>query len=1616
MNEFSKGANENVLPTEYGKAYVARSKIPELNLFPAPEPLDDSFDVDFDDDEDILENGNSGLICKETSAERFKERISQVYQQENVLANIMTSKSILPICDYESAIVEAVRDHRVTIVKGSTGCGKSTMVSQFILKDAISRNEPCRVIVTQPRRIAAKALANYVSKACNWPLGDVVGYQVGLDRKNQSENTLILYATPGVVLRKLSQFREGSFISTVTHIIVDEVHERSRDVDFLLLILRSYLKIRAELKMVLMSATIDTGLYEKYFTDPRLSLNISNVPVIRVDVESYQVGRFWLDDLNLPEVERVNHHLELPKLEKDLLNVCQKIIQALDMGHDASISKGAVLVFLPGLDAIWDMNEVLEECEEYRNWEVVILHSRLPDAKESLAFQAVPPNKRKIILATNIAESSVTFPDVQFVLDCCLTKRDMCDRVNFLPMLGLDWASKSEIRQRSGRTGRVADGYVYHLTFRHLYESLPEHPPPEIERTPLPNVVALAKGLPFEGGIKDIFSLALTPPDERDIDLGVLILKEAGALSLVRHTDVDHSATQLTLLGRVINLFPLDINLTKLIMMGWCLGVTEEMITLAAILNHQDLFLHVIGKQHEVLYCKLFWSEDSGSDAISQYRAYKAVMKLGKGLRRNFMKRFHINENIVRDISLLEGELRAISSKAGLLLPDVSRPIIPPEELNGWMKVAMAAAFYPNYLSPIPVCEDIAARILKLHDPRSSIHLKYPIESLTEVSEFLSTVTCGVNLEFFQTDCIADFVCLPMSKEPDAESLENDLRRKIYRSGENVHPPVLLSFRMQRKTPSQRLRKTTRRNFGIDPEIWNKCVPAFEWPKISKGRIRVIITEVHTLTKFSASFADMDSQKLITAIEERLDAAAKTMVIMNPENVRCGVNVIALKMNKRQGGFIRARAEVIHVSAEDSLALLRFVDYGGWSDVPIKKLWQYEPSFLGDLGNVPAQAFLCELKGLARSDFFFTGTKMEAVRRFEELVRGKDDFSTHIEFYSLHYGTAKVSLSLVHDGDHEEEDIGATLLDAGVLKHVEEDRISEDNHYVWISQFVPGIDAVLPKDDSGKFRGLALEHLMSKKQSTHHTTHTGITGSAGINATSPNKLYFRSMCEGLKSGRNVRINPDSINFAVIEPSSNAPLCQLLIAQKVRMDEYGSVVVSNTTTMSFMPGLPSLLCMCFSPVVRFSLDRHGKKIVGLFAGVGSVKRESGEFVPVFPDHEMEVLNTIEISEDDIDAANEIRKIMNDLLTGVPGAARIARTDQRNAGLQTKLRRKLKELLMRPRKALGVVEINPENEDDFRNDESFVWNETDVFHPLRHVKFESSQKERVPGVFTTRVSECANSGQESSCPLLLNRSKELFEMNAVVPQKDAEFYFESLYMHRKSMWRKFSSSPRNLSMSPIILEDGSRVFEIKSKTILQEERCRNESDERYWKLESIFAYGLADSDLPEERSGKKQKSRLQMSSIKCSASIDEAVIFLLLDAVRLRKAYGENDEKIVLRIHPNLAPVQLSIASAAESTTSKEVENFVNYLEDDLRDLGFSLLRSESGLHDASICSWCDEMGIPLLLTVTCDTVSNGTILVRSRETTLNEEVHVTKLVEYLRIYFGILTDEVLRKKA
>ena len=541
------------------------------------------------------------LLDSVAMAERRRASLPQVDYNEQ-----------LPIAEHRANIKQALEQHKVLVIAGETGSGKTTQLPKLCLE--LGRGVQGLIGHTQPRRLAARSVATRIAEELRTPLGGLVGYQVRHeDRSN--EHSLVKLMTDGILLAETAGDR---FLQRYDTLIIDEAHERSLNIDFLLGYIKRILPKRPDLKVIITSATIDLERFSRHFGD---------APIIEVSGRTYPVDTWYRPLLGERDAQG-------NALEEDL-SVEQGILRALEeIGqHERSQQQlpGDVLVFLPGEREIRDCAEVLRKAQ-LRHAMVLPLYARLTPNEQQKIFQ--PQSGRKIVLATNVAETSLTVPGIRYVIDSGTARISRYSYRAKVQRLPVEPVSRASANQRQGRCGRVEAGICIRLYSEEDFLARPQFTDPEILRTNLAAVILQMLSLRL-GAIEDF--PFIEPPEGRAITDGFTTLQELQAVS---------QAGELTELGRQLARLPIDPRVGRMLLAAAEQGSLREVLIVASALSTQDARVRPADKQQAADQAHAQWQDPDSDFAalINLWRDFEQQrQEQGSSAARRWCRQNYVN-------------------------------------------------------------------------------------------------------------------------------------------------------------------------------------------------------------------------------------------------------------------------------------------------------------------------------------------------------------------------------------------------------------------------------------------------------------------------------------------------------------------------------------------------------------------------------------------------------------------------------------------------------------------------------------------------------------------------------------------------------------------------------------------------------------------------------------------------------------------------------------------------------------------------------------------------------------------------------------------------------------
>ncbi|MFJ2917213.1 ATP-dependent RNA helicase HrpA [Streptomyces sp. NPDC087307] len=544
----------------------------------------------------------------------------------------------LPVSQKKDEILEAIRDHQVVIVAGETGSGKTTQIPKICME--LGRGVRGMIGHTQPRRIAARTVAERVADELKTPLGEAVGWKVRFTDQVNPDATFVKLMTDGILLAEIQTDRELRAYDTI---IIDEAHERSLNIDFLLGYLARLLPKRPDLKVVITSATIDPERFARHFGE---------APIVEVSGRTYPV--------------EVRYR---PLLEEDTDDSDRDQITAICDAVDELQTEGPgdILVFLSGEREIRDTADALNK-RNLRHTEVLPLYARLSHAEQHRVFQR--HTGRRIVLATNVAETSLTVPGIKYVIDPGNARISRYSHRTKVQRLPIERISQASANQRKGRCGRTSDGICVRLYSEDDFLTRPEFTDPEILRTNLASVILQMTA----AGLGDIEKFPfIDPPDHRNIRDGIQLLQELGALD----PEEKDPKKRLTPLGRKLSQLPVDPRLARMVIEAERNGCAREVMVIAAALSIQDPRERPSEKQTQADQQHARFKDET-SDFLAFLNLWRYIREQqkerGSSSFRRMCKQEYLNFLRIREWQDIYAQLRTVAKQMGIQLNEDDAP------------------------------------------------------------------------------------------------------------------------------------------------------------------------------------------------------------------------------------------------------------------------------------------------------------------------------------------------------------------------------------------------------------------------------------------------------------------------------------------------------------------------------------------------------------------------------------------------------------------------------------------------------------------------------------------------------------------------------------------------------------------------------------------------------------------------------------------------------------------------------------------------------------------------------------------------------------------------------
>eukprot|EP00127_Corallochytrium_limacisporum_P003212 Clim_evm61s147 gene=Clim_evmTU61s147 len=735
----------------------------EMTPFRDPEREEAKPTTDFEEEDDVaMRFREAAGISAHWNIQRLeKDQVwdAQIYREwthhkakSKEYVESLDTRKRLPTYQMANDVLATVKNSAVTVVSGETGCGKTTQVPQLILDDAIAheRASLCHIVVTQPRRISAISVAHRVASERGESLGQSIGYNIRLENREPRARGSITFCTTGILLRRLTS---DTTFQGVSHVIVDEVHERDMISDFLLILLKRLHRTRPDLKIILMSATINSDVFVRYF---------EGAPHIAIPGRQFPVSEIFLEDI----VPKLQYHVDQPQyrerrsrtkkwrrteseskddqplqsihlatedweklrqrnIDENTIRTCanldyskidyqllEKVIEHIDRDYEG----GGILIFLPG----WtDIKNIMSSLQLHA------LHSMIPQADQQKVFAVPPSGVRKIVFATNIAETSITIEDIVHVVDCGKIKQTVHDVKTKTSHLLPVWVAKANAKQRKGRAGRVKSGKVFRLFTSLHYEQFQDFQIPELLRSSLVELCLQIKVMEL-GKVGPFLAEAIDPPKEAQIKYAISFLQQIHGMN---------SGEQLTSLGRHLAHLPVNPQIGRLLIFGAIFGCLTPTLIIASALGHKDPFVVPMGKEVLADQARAKFAGDGYSDHIALVKAFSQWEE--SGCSANFARRNFLNQSTLLLMSKMCNQFEDLLQSLGFLhgMPrfHFDRNATNEKLLRG----ITCAGLYPHILTSF---EKKRYRVFRDEDgQRCEMHPKSVLDSQTHIpSKYLA--------------------------------------------------------------------------------------------------------------------------------------------------------------------------------------------------------------------------------------------------------------------------------------------------------------------------------------------------------------------------------------------------------------------------------------------------------------------------------------------------------------------------------------------------------------------------------------------------------------------------------------------------------------------------------------------------------------------------------------------------------------------------------------------------------------------------------------------------------------------------------------------------------------
>ncbi|KAI4489293.1 hypothetical protein M0804_004791 [Polistes exclamans] len=1194
----------------------------------------------------------------ESISELQIENLNSLYKEENLH---YTSMSTFSITTMGGEIISKIDNNRLVFIKGPTGCGKSTQVPLLIYDSCLKQNIHCNIIVTQPSQIAAISIAKRICYERDWSIGINVGYHTDFF-KYINKNTFITYCTNYVLLNK---FVERN-VNRYTHIILDDVHERSKELDILLHFIKTYLTNNSSIgKIILMSATFNLKKFVNYFVQDNKDISSSIIDFSK----EYSIHRniSYLHELfmlgSLPKVSK-----DVTVITKRMMNYCVKLIKTIEdfqlkaSGKAKTLNrKSGFLIFLPKIQEIKQMYDKLmsDKYKKYQ-WEVIIFDSSINIFKQEKLLNPQLLNKnRRIILATNIAENGIKIPDVEYIIDFCLTVQLKIDQKSKIPQLRNVWASKIICEQRSNRINCEEEGYTYRLIPKYFYEKiLPKEPNPEIMECPLEDIYVKMKIFHLDES-DHIFSSLLDPPPPENVKLSRLLLQEYGAL---RNTDKNNiNITQLTKLGYLISALPLEIHLTKLILLGYFFSLLEDMIIIACCMSVKDIYFNLNDKKNglKIYSEKLKWADNSGSDCIVLLNIYKEWIKIQtmskdfqeKWTENNFLQIDALHEvsfkiNCINDKLLNFGIFQMWSNNSVKWDDEVEKELI--------IKIVIAGAFYPYYYNKCtnlenPVCKDCLTKDFNEMDTvvLENLSIKEPERFYTRQIENIFKRNFISSIKKINPYSLYSQVHIQFDIEEN-----RDIPLTVYKSVQmrKLKIPFEIcylnekyaKFFFKNSIIDDRTNLYNERTYLLEDECayMNPILPSIT-AVIFPIKVTYFISPYH----FWVHIFNSQTEKKMVMIHQTLNNELDSVTTFNILPKINDLVAVSLNLYGANGSMTSYRAIVKEYKKilDETYATVQLIDIGYTASVNSIIMRKILKDYMYRIPALAIECVLAEIEDNPEKD-----NQYESFLNFlKELYM--NTYSDHKLLYGQIYSIVNnvISLTLICRTTYTIFNINAELKNRRYAIEKEESQLSKENNYVrnnWLNMSRAAIESY----NKMQYREKYSNDFCNFTKSNLHVENFNCV--SRITLRGPYSLLecnFSALTKATKL-QKIIIDCNSINSVVLDndtKDTNKKNIFLVAGKIMHNTNDNTLILYNTTVIEDTCGLEELIVLIFSSHLELRRDLFGMYYIGALCGLGF---DNYTGFNIFPEHEMEIQFNFKISLADIKHINELRKYMNQML--------------------------------------------------------------------------------------------------------------------------------------------------------------------------------------------------------------------------------------------------------------------------------------------------------------------------------------------------------------------------------